>query len=442
MFTARDRLYRRHRFPLEIISYAVWLYFRFPLSLRMVEEMLAARGIGVSYETVRQWAHKFGRTFSDRIRQRAPARGDKWHLDEVVISIAGEPYWLWRGPVNLTVPMADLQQVVVNQQCDAYVLTRRFCTDCEGFRRIKDYRRRKIRTVFGRVEVRNPRIMNGQRCPPHCAAWTVLCDICPDQATPELMEGSARLGSLLPYRKAAEVMAEFLPIPSTESFVTLRHRTMKLGQRLDERARERAWFEPPSAVERRQMELNLPNDPEREFVVSIDTAHVRTSRTEAARNFEIVVARCSRGGRGSRPGRYFTTADTSKRELQSRTLQALQSEGYVGRGEVTVLSDGAEIMKRLPKALPQPMAHIIDWFHIAMKIQPLQQIADHVVRWHDAGASEMAHVDADVRSLKWKLWHGQTGAARPIVSTPTNVLGRSATSLSLLAHRCLISSRR
>jgi putative transposase len=97
MSTARDRLYRRHRFPPEVISYAVWLYFRFPLSLRMVEEMLAARGIGVSYETVRQWADKFGETFSDQIRQRAPARGDKWHLDEVVISIAGEPYWLWRA---------------------------------------------------------------------------------------------------------------------------------------------------------------------------------------------------------------------------------------------------------------------------------------------------------------------------------------------------------
>ena len=125
--------------------------------------------------------------------------------------------------------------------------------------------------------------------------------------------------------------------------MTLRHRTMKLGQRLDERARERAWFEPPSTAERLQLELDLPNDPEREFVVSIDTAHVRASRAEAGRNFEIVVARC---GRGPRPGRYFTTADTSKRELQSRTLQALQSEGYAGHGEVTVLSDGAEIMKK------------------------------------------------------------------------------------------------
>ena len=97
MSTARDPLYRRHRFPPEIISHAVWLYFRFPLSLRMVEEMLAARGICVTYETVRQWAMKFGKGFSNQIRQRSPARGDKWHLDEVVISIAGEPYWLWRA---------------------------------------------------------------------------------------------------------------------------------------------------------------------------------------------------------------------------------------------------------------------------------------------------------------------------------------------------------
>src|ERR1700691_6523032 len=97
MSTSRDPLYRRHRFPPEVISYAVWLYFRFPLSLRMVEEMLAARGICVTYETVRQWGKKFGKAFSVRIRQRAPARGDKWHLDEVVVTIAGEQHWLWRA---------------------------------------------------------------------------------------------------------------------------------------------------------------------------------------------------------------------------------------------------------------------------------------------------------------------------------------------------------
>src|SRR3954470_11454218 len=75
--------YAGYRFPAEVISHAVWLYFRFPLSLRMVKEMLAARGIIVSHESLRRWALKFGRAFANRIRRR-PAAGDKWHLDEVV----------------------------------------------------------------------------------------------------------------------------------------------------------------------------------------------------------------------------------------------------------------------------------------------------------------------------------------------------------------------
>ncbi|WP_043344805.1 IS6 family transposase [Belnapia moabensis] len=94
---AAGSLYAGFRFPAEVISDAVWVYFRFPLSLRMVEEMLAARGIVVSHETVRQWALKFGQEFANRIRRRLPRVGDKWHLDEVAIKIAGAKHWLWRA---------------------------------------------------------------------------------------------------------------------------------------------------------------------------------------------------------------------------------------------------------------------------------------------------------------------------------------------------------
>src|SRR3954471_21327686 len=83
MMTPAPARYGGYRFPAEIIDHAVWLYFRFPLSLRMVEEMLAARGIDVSHETVRQWARKFGQPFANQIRRRLPDPGDKWHLDGV-----------------------------------------------------------------------------------------------------------------------------------------------------------------------------------------------------------------------------------------------------------------------------------------------------------------------------------------------------------------------
>ena len=89
--------YAGYRVPTEVISHAVWLYFRFPLALRMVEELLAARGIIVSHETIRQWALKFGQAFANQIRRRLPRAGDKWHLDEVAIKIAGVKHWLWRA---------------------------------------------------------------------------------------------------------------------------------------------------------------------------------------------------------------------------------------------------------------------------------------------------------------------------------------------------------
>ncbi|TRD15782.1 IS6 family transposase [Palleronia caenipelagi] len=94
----RTDLYRRHRFPPDVIAYTVWLYFKFPLSLRMVEDLLAARGIIVSHQTVRAWAEKFGREFARKIRERSTGQmGDKWHLDEVVVKIRGTKHWLWRA---------------------------------------------------------------------------------------------------------------------------------------------------------------------------------------------------------------------------------------------------------------------------------------------------------------------------------------------------------
>src|SRR3954467_12316397 len=97
MTTPARPSYAGHRFPAEVISHAVWLYFRFPLSLRHVDEILAARGIDVSHETVRQWGLKFGQAFANQIRRRLPRAGDKWHLDEVCLMIRGQKHWLWRA---------------------------------------------------------------------------------------------------------------------------------------------------------------------------------------------------------------------------------------------------------------------------------------------------------------------------------------------------------
>lgn len=89
--------YAGHRYPAEIISHAVWLYFRFTLSFRDIEELLACRGIGVTCEAIRQWTLKFGQGYANALRRRQPQRGDKWHLDEVVLTINGKHHYLWRA---------------------------------------------------------------------------------------------------------------------------------------------------------------------------------------------------------------------------------------------------------------------------------------------------------------------------------------------------------
>ena len=85
------------RFPFSVISYAVWAYHRFNLSLRDVEDLLAERGVTVSYETIRVWVTRFGPNIAREIRRARPDVTDKWHLDEVVIVIRGEKHWLWRA---------------------------------------------------------------------------------------------------------------------------------------------------------------------------------------------------------------------------------------------------------------------------------------------------------------------------------------------------------
>ncbi|HZE18465.1 MAG TPA: DDE-type integrase/transposase/recombinase, partial [Mycobacterium sp.] len=95
--------YKGYRYPIEIIGHAVWLYHRFALSLRDVEELMLARGVVLTYETIRSWCAKFGPDYANQLRRRRPCPGDKWHLDEVFVKINGITHYLWRA-VDLGCP--------------------------------------------------------------------------------------------------------------------------------------------------------------------------------------------------------------------------------------------------------------------------------------------------------------------------------------------------
>jgi putative transposase len=115
-------VFKSHGFPSEIIFYAVWAYFRFPMSFRDVEDLLCNRGGVVSYETVRSWIRKFDRRYAKVIRRDRPAPSDKWPLDGVVITIRSKKYWLWRAIDS----KGDVLDILVQSRCNTKAADRFF----------------------------------------------------------------------------------------------------------------------------------------------------------------------------------------------------------------------------------------------------------------------------------------------------------------------------
>jgi putative transposase len=126
--TVSSSLYKGHRYPAEIISHCVWLYHRFPLSFREVEEMMMARGVIVSYDTIRGWSRKFGQTYANGLRRRWPRPGDKWHLDEVFVKI----HYLWRAVDQ----EGTVLEILVTSRRDAKAATRFFLKLLRGSRSV------------------------------------------------------------------------------------------------------------------------------------------------------------------------------------------------------------------------------------------------------------------------------------------------------------------
>jgi putative transposase len=158
--------YKGFRFPAEIISHCVWLYYRFPLSLREVQEMMLARGIILSHETVRQWCAKFGQTYANALRRRRARPGDKWHLDEVFITINGQRRYLWRA-VDQNGTVLD---ILVTSKRDTRAATRFFHKLLKGLQyvprvlvtdKLRNYGAAQ-RRVLGSVEHRQSKYLNNR----------------------------------------------------------------------------------------------------------------------------------------------------------------------------------------------------------------------------------------------------------------------------------------
>ena len=158
--TSQPLSYRGYRFPPEIISHAVWLYYRFGLSFRDVEDLLAERGITVTYEAIRQWCWTFGLDYARRLRDRRGRQGDTWHLDALFVKIRGRQQYLWRAVDE----DADVRDILVPSRRNRWAATRFFRTllkrqGCEPRRLITD----KLRSYSAAHRTVMPSVVHSTR---------------------------------------------------------------------------------------------------------------------------------------------------------------------------------------------------------------------------------------------------------------------------------------
>jgi putative transposase len=155
-----DNLYRGQRFPREIISYAVWFYYRFAVSFRDVEEAMASRGVIVSYESIRRWCDKFGHLYAAGLRRRRARTGDKWHLDEVFLNIDRVRHYLWRA-VDQNGVVID---ILVQPKRDRFAALRFFrkLLQANGQRRPRVIITDKLRSYAAAKRIVMPRVAHRQ----------------------------------------------------------------------------------------------------------------------------------------------------------------------------------------------------------------------------------------------------------------------------------------
>jgi putative transposase len=170
--------YKNHRFPVEIISHAVWLYFRFCLSYRDVEELLFARGVTVTYEAIRQGCRKFGQPYANALRHRRPRPGDKWHLDEVFLTINGNRHYLWRAVDQ----EGNILDILVQPRHDTAAAKKSFCELLKGLTyvprvivtdELRSYGAAKQK-ILPSMEHRQPRYLNNRTDPSAGTAYGAI----------------------------------------------------------------------------------------------------------------------------------------------------------------------------------------------------------------------------------------------------------------------------
>jgi hypothetical protein len=300
--------------------------------------------------------------------------------------------------------LAELQRRMVESQIEEKVACARVCTRCLRPQPIRDRRTRTLQTLFGTVRVGAPRIrLCGciDTAPFDEVSFSPLADLLPDRCTPELRRLQAELGARHSFREAARLLATFLPC-SRPNHASVRNRLHRIAA-----AMESAEISslPPSHGSSR---ANAGS--EDEIVVLIDGAHIRAVPGHQTRHLDVTVGKVEVPGR--KPRRFALAPLAADRPL-AQIRAALTEQGWTGEQPVTVISDGeAALPELVRRATRIDIRHILDWWHISMRVRHAEQALAGVYALEPIHRGGLDMVEYGISRLRHLIWNGYHQEAR------------------------------
>ncbi len=278
----------------------------------------------------------------------------------------------------------------------------RCCEACGQRRHSKGSHHVVFLTLYGDVRVVSPRL---HRCSCQStngpATVSPLRNLIPDYVAPGRLYLEARWASLVPYAAAAELLADILPVTSGANATTLREHVLRVAERVEtELAEERPCFIDGCPADWAELPI-----PEGRIAVGLDGGYVRDWQDRKT-NFEVIVGQSVPEDRDSR---YIGLVHGYDRKPKRRLFDVLKSQGLQPNQDVTFLTDGGEEIRSLTELVTPESEHVLDWFHITMRVTVLEQYARGVAH-HDEVASQRP-LDS-LESIKWLLWHGNQHRSR------------------------------
>ncbi|MXQ10471.1 ISKra4 family transposase [Microvirga makkahensis] len=302
--------------------------------------------------------------------------------------------------------LAAAQQLIVEAQVNDWLEKHRHCEITGQRLRSKGSYPITFRTLFGDVQLKSPRFyVPKERQTNGPATISPLTQLIPDHVAPERLYLETRWASLVPYAAAAGLLADVLPVDSGVNATTVRQHVLRAAERMEsDLAEQRVSF----------MEGTDPRDwedlpiPDGRMVIGLDCGYIRDWR-DRKKNFELIVGR-SMSEEGD--ARYIGFVHGYDRKPQRRIIDHLRRQGFQADQDLTFITDGGDEVRSLAERISPCSEHVLDWFHITMRITVLRQFAQGLVH-HDKDAG--TEVLAELRRTKWFLWHGNTYRAREAI---------------------------